>query len=186
MYGTIALPYLTRNMGNFLDILSGRIFNFRNAKGADINAGVSDKLIVTPKALSESDAMSNASIPLALPSSFTSKVSTFTANIFVFVIPTNGYFFHNRKTNIQAQLFAYAIADSGSAGEVCLWDAQTNTPVPNTTFSFNNNAWSCVNGSVIEIEAGKLYTIGLRKSSGIQTKQVQVKAATLTLKLLSA
>lgn len=173
-------------MGTFLDILSGKIFNFRNAKGADINAGVSDKLIVTPKALSESDAMSNASIPLALPSSFTSKSNTFSANLFVFVIPTNGYFFHNRKAKIHAQIFAYAIADSGSTGELCLWDAQTNAPVPNTTFSFNNNSWSCVNGSAIEVEAGKLYTIGLRRSSGINTKTVQVKAATLTLKLQSA
>lgn len=173
-------------MGNFLDILSGKIFNFRNAKGADVNAGVSDKLIVTPKALSESDAMSNASIPLALPSSFTSKSNTFASSIFVFVIPTNGYFFHNRKTKIQAQLFAYAIADTASTGELCLVDGITNIAVPNTTFSFNNTSWSCVNSPLIEVEAGKLYTIALRKSSGITTKTVQVKAATLTLKLLSA
>lgn len=173
-------------MGNFLDMLSGRIFNFRNAKGADINAGTSDKLIVTPKALSESDAMSNASIPLALPSSFTSKSNTFSPNLFVFVVPTNGYFFQNRKTKIKAQVFAYALADSASAGEICLWDVEVNAPVPNTAFPFKNNAWECISSPVIEIEAGKLYTIGLRRSSGIQTKTVQVKAATLTLKLLSA
>lgn len=172
-------------MGNFLDILSGRIFNFRNANGADINAGVSDKLIVTPKALSQSDVFSNTSIPLVLSASFSSKTGNFVNSTSFFLLPTNGYFFPNRKTKIQAQLFAFAIADAASTGEICLVDAQTNAVVPNSTFSFSNTSWTCVNGNIIEVEAGKMYTIAIRKSIGSSTKNVQLRAATLTLKLLS-
>lgn len=172
-------------MGNFLDILSGRIFNFRNANGTDINAGVSDKLIVTPKALSQSDVFSNTSISLVLSASLSSKTGSNTNSTAFFLIPTNGYFFPNRKTKIQAQLFAFAIADTASTGEICLVDAQTNTIIPNSTFSFSNTTWTCVNGNIIEIEAGKMYTIAIRKSIGSSTKTVQLRAATLTLKLLS-
>lgn len=172
-------------MGNFLDILSGRIFNFRNANGADINAGVSDKLIVTPKALSQSDVFSNTSIPLVLSASLSSKTSTFVATTNFFLIPTNGYFFPNRKTKIQAQLFAFAIADTGCTGEICLVDANTSVVVPNTTFSFTATSWTCVNGGLIEVEAGKIYTIAIRKSIGATSKAVQLRTATITLKLLS-
>lgn len=172
-------------MGGFLDILSGRIFNFRNASGADINAGISDKLIVTPKALSQSDVFSNTSIPLVLSASLISKNNIFLATSDFFLIPTNGFFFPNRKSKIQAQLFAYTIADSGCTGEVCLVDALTSTVVPNTTFSFTNTAWSCVNGGLIEVEAGKIYTIAVRKTIGSSSKSVQLRTATITLKLLS-
>ena len=185
MYGTIVLPYLTRNMGNFLDILSGRIFNFRNATGEDVNAGTSDKLIVTPKALSKSDAYSNTSIPLAFASSLSSKSSSFTANPFVFVVPTNGFFFPNRKPTVQAQLFVFVIADAASTGEICLVDAVTNAVVPNTTFSFSNTAWACISGNLTTVEAGKAYSIAIRRSLGSTSKTVQIKAANLTLKLLS-
>lgn len=172
-------------MGNFLDILSGKIFNFRNANGADINAGVSDKLIVTPKALSQSDVFNNTSISLVLSASLSSKTGSNVNSSAFFLIPTNGYFFPNRKTRMQAQLFAFAIADAGSTGEISLVDAQTNTVVPNTTFSFSNTSWACVNSDLIEVEAGKMYTIAIRKSVGTSTKTVQLRAATLTLKLLS-
>lgn len=172
-------------MANFLDILSGRIFNFRNATGEDINAGTSDKLIVTPKALEQSNAMSNTSISLVLPSLFTSKITSLLTNPNVFVIPTNGYFFLNRQAKMQAQLFVFAIAETGCTGEVCLLDALTNTIVPNSTFSFSNTTWVCVNGTIIELEAGKIYTIALRRSLGSGSKLVQLRAATLTLKLLS-
>lgn len=172
-------------MANFLDILTGKFFKFRTATGADIDAGISDKLIVTPESIAHSNAMSNTSIPLVLPSLFTSKVKTFYATTYVFVIPTNGYFFTNKKTKIQAQLFAFAIADKSCKGEICLVDALTNTVVPKTTFSFGNTKWKCVNGGLFEVEAGKIYTIGLRRSVGTGNKLVQLRAATLTLKLLS-
>ncbi len=172
-------------MGNFLDILSGRFFNFRKAVGLDINTGVSDTLIVTPKALSQSDVFSNTSIPLVLSASLSSKTGSNVNSASFFLIPTNGYFFPNRKTKIQAQLFAFAIADAGCTGEICLVDANTNTVVPNTTFSFTTTSWTCVNGGLIEVEAGKMYTIAIRKSIGATNKAVQLRAATITLKLLS-
>lgn len=173
------------NMGIFLDILSGRIFNFRNANGTDINAGISDELIVTPKALSQSDVFSNTSIPLVLSASLSSKTSTLTLATSFFLIPTNGYFFPNRKTKIQAQIFAYTIADSGCTGEISLADANTSNVIPNTSFTFNNTTWSCVNGGLIEVEAGKMYTLAIRKTSGSSNKGVQLRAATITLKLQS-
>lgn len=172
-------------MGNFLDILSGRIFNFRNASGKDINAGTSDKLIVTPKSLFQSDVFSNTSIPLVLSASLNSRTNLFVAPPDFFLIPTNGFFFPNKKTKIQAQLFAFAIADTGCTGEVCLVDAATSTVVPNTTFAFTNTSWLCVNGGLIEVEAGKMYTLAIRKTVGAASKTVQLRAATLTLKLLS-
>lgn len=173
-------------MGSFLDILSGRIFNFRNATGADINAGTSDKLIVTPKALSQSNAFSNTSIPLVLPALLTSKINTFVASPYYFLIPTNGYYFPNRQSKIQAQLFAFTIADSACTGEVCIADAVTGIIIPNSTFAFSNTSWVCVNGTNVELEAGKMYMIAIRRSIGTSSKLVQLRAATLTLKLLSA
>lgn len=150
-----------------------------------MNAGVSDKLIVTPKALSQSDVFSNTSIPLVLSASLVSKNNTFLAASEFFLIPTNGFFFPNRKSKIQAQLFAYTIADSGCTGEVCLLDALNTTVVPNTTFSFTNTTWACVNGGLMEVEAGKMYAIAVRKTIGASGKSVQLRTATITLKLLS-
>jgi hypothetical protein len=184
MSGTTALLFLTHNMGNFLDILSGRIFRFKNATGDDINAGASDKLIVTPEALSKSDAFSNASIPLALPASFNTKSNSFVPCPYVFVIPTNGFFYSGRQPMLQAQVFAFAKAEADSTGELCLIDAQTKQEIEGSKISFANSSYACLATSVFEIENGKLYTIALRRSSAT-SKTVEVRAATLTLKLLS-
>ncbi len=173
-------------MGYFLDLLTGKLFNFRNAKGSDINAGISDRLIVTPKSLVDSDQFSNTSIPLVLPSVFKTKSALFVQNSHVFVIPTNGYYFLNRKQKIKTQLFAYAIADAGLVGELCIVDIATNSMVANSATQFKNSAYSCIaSNNSIELEAGKAYAIALRRVSGSSTKFVSVRAATLTLKLLS-
>jgi len=76
------------------------------------------------------------------------------------------------------------MAGVGTTGEVCIVDAITNAVVANSTLTFNNTAWGCVNGAVFQLQAGKAYTIGLRKSTGIFSS-VQMRAATITLKLLS-
>lgn len=183
--GTTEQSLLMPNMGIFLDILSGRIFKFRNANGVDINAGISDELIVTPKALSQSDVFSNTSIPLVLSASLSSKTNTFVLSTNYFLLPTNGFFFPNRRTKIQAQIFAFTLADSGCTGEICLADANTSIVVPNTSFTFNNTTWTFVNGGLIEVEAGKMYTIAVRKTIGSSSKSVQLRSATLTLKLQS-
>lgn len=173
-------------MGYFLDILTGKLFNFRNAKGSDVNAGISDKLIVTPKSLVDSDQFSNTSIPLVLPSVFTTKSALYVQNSNVFVIPTNGYYFLNRQQKIKTQLFAYAIVDAGLVGELCIVDIATNSIVANSATQFKNTEYSCIaSNNLIELEAGKAYSISLRRVSGNSTKFVSVRAATLTLKLLS-
>lgn len=169
-------------MGNFLDILTGRIFNFKVASADDVNAGLSDKLIITPHALSGCDVFCNTSIPLVLPASFSTKANTFTSSPYFFNTPTNGFFFPNRKAIIKAQLFAFTIVESGSTGEMCLTDAVTGATIPGSTFSFSNTNWGNVNSGVFDIEAGKMYTIALRRSVG-SGKTVQLRSALLTLKL---
>ncbi len=173
-------------MGYFLDILTGKLFNFSNAKGIDINAGTSDKLIVTPKALADSDQFCNTSIPLVLPTVFSTKSALFVVNTNVFVLPTNGYFFLNRSTKIKAQLFGYTIVDAGLVGEVCIVDIGTNKIVANSTTAFKNTIYSCIASNIVELEAGKAYSIALRRVSGTASKSVSVRAATVTLKLVSA
>lgn len=172
-------------MGNFLDILTGRIFNFKVAAGADVNAGTSDKLIITPKALSGSDVFCNTSIPLVLPASLSAKSSAFTTSDYFFNTPVNGFFFPNRKSIIKTQLFCFTMADSGGTGEICLQDVITGATVPGSTFSFKNISWANANSAVFEIEAGKMYTIAIRRSAGTGNKAVQLRSAILTLKLQS-
>lgn len=185
-FGVNELIYRTLSMGYFLDILTGRVFNFRNAKGTDINAGSDDRLIVTPKALAESDVFCNTSIPLVLPTTFTTKSALYVINNNVFVVPTNGFFFPHRKPKIKAQLFAYAMADKGLVGELCLVDIATTKIIAHSTISFQNNTYACISSSdLIELEAGKAYSLAIRRTSGVSTKSVSVRAATLTLKLLS-
>jgi hypothetical protein len=173
-------------MGYFMDILTGRLFNFRNAKGSDVNVGISDKLIITPKALIESDLFSNTSIPLVLPSVFSTKSGLYIQNTSVFVIPTNGYYFLNRKQKIKTQLFAYTVVENGLVGELCIIDISTNSIVANSVTLFNNTTYGCIAGNnLIELDAGKAYCIALRRVSGNSSKLVSVRAATLTLKLVS-
>lgn len=173
-------------MGKFLDLLTGHLFSFKNASGADINLGTSDKLIVTPQSLKYSDVFCNTSIPLVLPSVFKTKSALFIVNSNVLVIPTNGYFFPNRTNSIKSQLFANTIVDAGLIGELCLVDLSNNTIVPNSTISFNNIGYTTVSGNVFFIEAGKAYSIALRRVSGNTSKFVSLRALTLTLKLMSS
>ncbi len=170
-------------MGLFLDILTGRIFNFSNAKGADINVGASDRLIVTPKALSQSEAYTNTSIPLVLASPFATKNATFSPSPYQIIIPSNGFLFPNRSNKIKVQVFANVIADVGSKGEICIWDVGANAAVANTTFGFDNSAWTIKNSNLFSLDAGKVYTLALRKTSGKPSQSVQLASAILTLQI---
>ena len=173
-------------MGRFLDLLTGHFYSFRNANGADVNLGTSDKLIVTPQSLKQSDVFCNTSIPLVLPSLFRTKSALFVLNSNVLVIPTNGYFFPNRSNSIKTQLFANTIVDLGLVGELCLVDLSTNTIVPNSTISFKNSSYATTSSKVFYVEAGKVYSIAVRRVSGNSSKFVSVRALTLTLKLVAA
>jgi hypothetical protein len=173
-------------MGRFLDLLTGHLYSFRNANGADVNLGASDKLIVTPQSLKQSDVFCNTSIPLVLPSLFRTKSALFVVNSNVLVIPTNGYFFPSRSNNIKTQLFANTIVDAGLIGELCLVDLSNNSIVANSTTSFNNSTYATISSNVFFVEAGKAYAIAIRRSFGIASKFVSLRALTLTLKLLAA
>ena len=173
-------------MGRFLDLLTGHLYSFRNANGADVNVGTSDKLIVTPQSLKQSDVFCNTSIPLVLPSLIKTKSALFVVNSNVFVIPTNGYFFPNRSNSFRTQLFANTIVDAGLIGELCLVDLSNNSIVPNSTVSFKNSSYSTISSNVFFVEAGKAYSIALRRLSGNTSKFVSLRALTLTLKLMSA
>ncbi len=170
-------------MGLFLDILSGRIFNFRNAKGSDINAGVSDLLIVTPKALIGSEVFCNTSIPLVFTSPLSTKATTFTASTYQVVIPNNGFLFPNRGSKIKIQVFANVIADAGSTGELCIWDTNANIAVANTNFSFTNTVWAIASSPIFLLDAGKVYTLAIRKKTGTNMLGVQLRSATMTIQI---
>jgi hypothetical protein len=173
-------------MGRFLDLLTGHLYSFKNANGVEINVGDSDKLIVTPQSLKQSDVFCNTSIPLVLPSLFTTKSTLFVLNSNVLVIPTNGYFFPNRSNSIKTQLFANTIVDAGLTGELCLVDLSNNTIVPNSIISFTNSSYATISSNVFFVEAGKAYSIALRRSAGNATQFVTLRSLTLTLKLLAA
>jgi hypothetical protein len=170
-------------MGLFLDILTGRIFNFRNAKASDVNTGTSDNLIVTPKSLAGSEVFCNTSIPLVFTSPLSTKTTTFTASTYQVVIPSNGFLFPNRGTKVKIQVFANVIADIGSTGELCIWDANANVAVANTNFSFTNTGWAIVGSPIYLLDAGKVYTIAIRKKTGTNMLNVQLRSATMTLQI---
>ena len=172
-------------MGSFLEIVSGKLFRLRTASKSDVDAGTSDKLIVTPLSLSQNSSISNASFTLVLPSSWSCSLTTFSYSPNAFVMPTNGFFYPNKQSSIQAQLFVYGLADLGATAEVCIVDAVTNVAVAGATFTFNNTAWGCTASAVFQVQAGKAYTIALRKSLGLLFNAVQLKAATITFKLLT-
>jgi hypothetical protein len=173
-------------MGRFLNLLTGHFYSFKNASGADINLGTSDKLIVTPHSLTKSDVFCNTSIPLVLPSLYKVKSNLFALNPNVLLIPTNGYFFPNRSPIIQTQLFANTIVEAGLVGELCLVDVSNNKIVPNSSIVFKNTIYNTISSNVFYVEAGKVYSVALRRVSGTATQFVTLRALTLTLKLQAA
>lgn len=172
-------------MGRFLDLMTGKTYHFAQASGKDIDKGLSDELIITPKALAHSHMMCNTSIPLVLPSVFNTKSALWVQHPHVFLIPDNGYFFPNRCSNIQAQLFAYVKTNADLTGEVCLVDVALQKIVAHSNIAFTNHHYACIATPMFELEAGKAYTLALRRTSGNHRHQVLLKAATLTLKLMS-
>ena len=172
-------------MGRFLDLLTGKLYSFANTKGSDINAGTSDKHIVTPKSLATSDVFCNTSLPLVLPSVFSTKSALFVVNPNVLVVPMNGNFFPNRSTLIKAQCFANVQTDAGLTGQLCLVDLATNSIVNGSTITFSNNTYRTQSSIVFTIEAGKAYSFALCRTSGSSSKYVYLRGATLTLKFLA-
>jgi hypothetical protein len=184
--GITALIYHTHNMARYLDLFTGRLFNFRNAKGSDINAGTSDKLIVTPLALAKSQSYCNVGLPIVYASVLSTKSALFVVSNQAIVIPTNSFFYQNRSNTIQAQLFASVNADTGLRGEICLVDLGNNAVVPNTTVQFTNTNYTTLSTNIFTIEAGKSYAIAIRRESGASNRFVYLRGATITLKLLAA
>ena len=172
-------------MGRFLDLLTGKLYSFANTTGADVNAGLSDKHIITPKSLVSSDVFCNTSIPLVLPSVFSTKSALLVVNTNVLVMPTNGCFFPNRSNQIKAQYFANVQTDTGLTGEICLVDLATNSVVAGSTILFTSSAYSTQNSNNFFVEAGKAYSFALRRSNGSSTKLVYLRGVTLTLKFLA-
>lgn len=173
-------------MARYLDLLTGRLFNFRNAKGSDVNAGISDKLIVTPFALAKSESHCNIGLPIVYASVLSTKSALFVVSSQVVVIPANSFFYPNRSNTIQAQLFASVNADAGLRGELCLVDVGNNSIVPNTTVQFKNATYATISTNVFNVEAGKSYAIAIRRESGASNKFVYLRGVTITLKLLAA
>lgn len=173
-------------MGRYLDLLTGKFFSFRNANGTDVNAGVSDRLLITPLALAKSDSFSNIGLSITYPSVLSTKSALFVVSGQSVVIPTNSFFFPSRSNIIQAQLFCNVNVDAGLKGELCFVDLSNNTVVPNTTVQFTNSTYTTIATNVFSVEAGKTYAIAIRRESGASNKFVYLRAATMTLKLLAS
>lgn len=173
-------------MGRYLDLFTGKIFSFRNAKGSDVNAGTSDKLLVTPFALLKSDSYCNVGLPIVYSSVLSTKSALFVVSSQVVVIPTNSFFYQSRSNTIQAQLFCNVSVDAGLRGEICLVDLGNNSIVPNTTVQFTNATYTTISTNVFSVEAGKSYAIAIRREPGASNKFVYLRGATITLKLLTA
>lgn len=173
-------------MERFIDLSTGKLYRFKQAVGSDVNKGLSDSLILTPKSLAESNLLCNTSIPLVLHSPFKTKSALFAVNSHVLVIPLNGCFYPNRSVNIKAQYFANAYAHSGLSGELCLVDIATRNIVNGSILSFSNSSYQTLSSSVFTVESGKVYSFALRRTKGATSKMVYLRGATLTLKFLVA
>jgi len=173
-------------MGRFLDLLTGKLYSFANTTGLDVNAGTSDKHIVTPKSLASSDVFCNTSLPLVLPSVFSTKSALLVVNTNVLALPLNGNFFPSRSSSIKAQYFANVMVDAGLTGELCLVDVAANSIVAGSTLSFSNSSYITLSSNVFNVEAGKAYSFAIRRVSGSSSKFVYLRGATLTLKFLAA
>ncbi len=175
------------------DILSGKIFKFKTASGADVDAGTSDKLIVTPSSLKNSSAgtvnetvatmhfgMSNS--PLFTNSTF------FTLADHYELTPDsgNGYFYTGRGNVFTARLFVYAKIDNlGGTGEICLYNVSDNVVVSGSTVSFNTTQYAIYKSADFTLLPNKAYAIGVRRSSAFATN-AYLRAALATIKIPKA
>jgi hypothetical protein len=174
-------------MSIIADILTGKLFRFKTATGPDVDAGVTDKKIVTPVSILASSFLSERTSVLHFPSA--SDVNTSSTNfqpgaIYNLTSSTgNHYFLTNRQNSFTAKFFAYVKADSGAAGEICLWDIGASAIVTGSTIAFNNTGFSILASGEFSIQANKVYTYAIRKTSGGLLTNVSFRTALVTFKI---
>jgi hypothetical protein len=164
------------------------------ATGADVDAGTSDKLLVTPKSLKDSqvgDTLPNETVSV-MPfyiSSFGMVNNQTTFDVGDHYIPTpdsgNGYFYTNRGNVFTARLFVYGRIDISGTGEACLWNVSDNVQVIGSTVSFSVNQYALFKSGDFTILPNKVYAVALRRSSFTATN-AYLRAALVTIKIPKA
>lgn len=177
------------------DILTGKLFKFRIASGADVDTGTSDSLLVTPKSLKDSQLgtinpgnETVAVMPFSLPNlSLLSGSTSFTLSEYYQLTPDNGngYFYTGRGNVFTARLFVYAKIDISGTGEACLWNVTDNAAVAGSTVSFNTTQYTLFKSADFTMLPNKVYTVAVRRSSATATI-AYVRSALVTIKIPKA
>lgn len=167
------------------DLLSGRLFRFKTAKGSDVELGTSDKLLMTPKSFKDSyffgiNSVSHLSFGLDSQLS-TNSQTVVIGTRFELIAPTgDSYFFSGRGNSFSARLMVYAKADSGAAGEISLIDAASGQVVTGSTIPVTQTSLTVLSSGVFTISSAKVYTYGYRKASGGLFSNIYLRSALLT------
>jgi hypothetical protein len=175
------------------DILSGKLFKFRTATGSDVDAGTSDKLIITPLSLKNSslgsgtEAVASMHFGISNPPLITGSTFFSLADHYELTPDTgNGYFYTGRGNVFTARLFVYAKIDNpGGLGEACLYNVSDNTVVSGSTVSFGTTAYVNYKSADFNLLPNKAYAVGIRRSSAFATN-AYLRAALVTIKIPKA
>lgn len=175
-------------MSLIMDLLSGRLFKFRLASASDINQGTSDKMLITPKGLADSQLFTVASVPFVMSAPFVVTSTNWTVAPYQALIPTWGtdYLFIRRANQFTARFFINCITDWNCAGEVTLWDIAANAPVGGSSIFVGQNSWMILPASLFYLNAGKVYSFAIRKTIPSSTGNITVASALLTMQIPKA
>ncbi len=177
-------------MGVLTDLLSGRLFRFKSALGTDVNLGTSDKLILTPKSVKDSELIREAVVTVSFPldTAASSSNATFAFGTRWEIMPPTGndFGFTARANQFSARLHIYGKVDSGATGEVCLVDAATGSIVNGSSIIISSTSYSILSSSPFTIDSNKLYTYGLRRVTGALFTSAFLRSALLSFTIPKA
>jgi hypothetical protein len=158
----------------FADLLTGKFFRFRLATAADVIAGTSNTMLLTPKCLKDAGvtaAVDKPSIPFMLSQEVFTSFSSFSPGSLYGILPATSSVLH-------AKLYAYARADNGSTGEIALWDVAANAIVSGSQVSISSSSYQLKNSPEFAVTPGKVYTFAIRRAS-FQTGFTYLRTALL-------
>ena len=164
-------------MSIIADILSGRIFKFKTALGSDVDAGTSDKLLVTPLSLKSSglgsgnETVASMHFGISNPPLFTNSTFFSLADHYEITPDSgNGYFYTGRGNVFTARLFVYAKIDNpGGVGECCLYNVSDNAVVAGSTVLFNATQYAIYKSADFNLLPNKAYAVAVRRYSAFST-----------------
>ncbi len=175
-------------MGRILDLFTGKLFGFKSAKGTDVDLGVSDRLIVTPKSLGES-ALKNVpmmgTIQFALDGAIQVASTTLSLGSRYVMLADNAaaYFFSSNATRVDARLSVLARADSGSTGEIALANAISGQVIPGSQILINSDTFTRYSSGVFQLDMAQSYSYTMRKLTGGLLAATYLRTALITFSI---